>query len=135
MEPARFSFVLLVIALANLATDITRLVLELAPPRVLHESVSAQTRPQQETSVQEPEGRKPDTTQKDTTQKDTALKEAKPLDAPGARGALREPRESGPARMPLSQLRPDFSINHPPWCSACGQPIRPYVERRRFYGW
>ncbi len=75
MEPARFSFVLLVIALANLATDITRLVLELAPPRVLHESVSAQTRPQQETSVQAPEGGKPD-----TTQKDIALKEAKPLD-------------------------------------------------------
>ncbi len=129
MEPARFSFVLLVIALANLATDITRLVLELAPPRVLHESVSAQTRPQQETSVQAPEGGKPD-----TTQKDIALKEAKPLDAPGARGPSPcQPRESGPARAPLSQLRPDFSINHPPWCPACGQPMRGYVERRRFY--
>ncbi len=129
MESARLSFVLLVIALANLATDITRLLLELAPPPTLHESVPMQTRPsQQETSVQPPDAREPDTTQKDIPQKKTRL-----LDAPGARGPPREPRESGPARAPFSELPPDFSINHPPWCLACGQPMRRYVERRRFY--
>ena len=129
MEPTRLSFVLLVIALANLATDITRLMLELAPPPTLHESVPVPMRPgQQETSVQPPDAR-----ESDTTQKDIAQKKARPLDAPGARGPPREPRESGPARAPFSQLRPDFSINHPPWCLACDQPMRRYVERRRFY--
>jgi hypothetical protein len=129
METARLSFVLLVIALANLATDITRLVLELTPPPTLHESVPVQTRPgQQETSVQPPDAREPDTIHKDIAQKKT-----KPLDAPGARGPPREPRESGPARAPFSQLHLDFSINRPPWCVACGEPMRRYVEWRRFY--
>src|SRR5215467_2515637 len=108
METARLSFVLLVIALANLATDITRLALELAPPPA-HESVPVQTIPvQQEIAMQPP-------------------------DAPGARGPPRERRESGPARVPFSELRPDFSINHPPWCPACDRPMPRYVERRHFY--
>jgi hypothetical protein len=131
MESARFGFVLLVVALANLATDITRLVLELAPPPTLHESIPAQTPPsQQEISVQPPDAREPD-----TTGKDIAHQKVKVVDAPGARGPPHEPRESGPARAPFSGLRPDYSINHPPWCWACGQPMRRYVERRRFYGW
>jgi len=129
MESARFSFVLLVIALANLATDITRLALELIPPPTLQESVPVQTRPgQPATSVQPPDAR-----ESDTTQKDIAPQKAKLSDAPGARGPPRETRQSGPARPPFSQLRPDFSINHPPWCLACGQPVRRNIERRRFY--
>ena len=129
METGRLSFVLLVIALANLATDITRLALELAPAPAPHESVPVQTRPsQQETSLQSPDAREPDATQKDIPQQ-----KAKLPDAPGARGPPRERRESGPARAPFSELRPDFSINHPPWCWACGQPMPRYVERRRFY--
>jgi hypothetical protein len=128
METGRLSFVLLVIALANLATDITRLALELAPAPAPHELVPVQTRPdQQEISVQPPEARA------DATQKDIPQQKAKLPDAPGARGPPRERRESGPARAPFSELRPDFSINHPPWCWACGQPMPRYVERRRFY--
>ena len=129
MESARLSFVLLVIALANLATDVTRLLLELPPPPTIHESVPVQTRPsQQETYMQPPDARDPD-----STQKDIAQKKAKPLDAPGARGPPREPRESGPARASFSQLRPDFTISHPPWCLACGQQTRRYAEWRRLY--
>jgi hypothetical protein len=128
METGRLSFVLLVIALANLATDITRLALELVPAPALHESVPAQTSPGQQETVQPLDVREPD-----TMQKDIAQKKAKPSDSSDARGPPREPRESGPERPPFSQLRTDFSINHPPWCVACGQLVRRYVERRRFY--
>jgi hypothetical protein len=127
METGRLSFVLLVIALANLATDITRLALELAPAPAPHESVPVETRPsQQETSMQSLDAREP-------AHNDIPQQRAKLPDAPGARGPPRERRESGPARVPFSELRPDFSINHPPWCWACGQPMPRYVERRRFY--
>ena len=129
METGRLSFVLLVIALANLATDITRLALELAPPPPPHESVPVQTRPgQQETPMQPPDAGEP------APPGDIPQQKAKLPDAPGARGPPREPRESRRARAPFSELRPDFSINHPPWCWACGQPMGRYVERRRFYG-
>ncbi len=127
METGRLSFVLLVIALANLATDITRLALELAPPPPLHESVPVQTRPgQQETPMQPPDAREP------APPGDIPQQKAKVPDTPGARGPPRA-RESRRARAPFSELRPDFSINHPPWCWACGQPMGRYVERRRFY--
>jgi len=126
METGRLSFVLLVIALANLATDLTRLVLELAPPPAPHESVPVQTRPsQQETSIQSLDA--------DAPQKDIPPKKEKLLDALGARGPPRESRESRRARAPFSELRPDFSINHPPWCWACDQPMGRYVGRRRIY--
>jgi len=128
METGRLSFVLLVIALANLATDITRLALELAPPPAPHDSVPVQTRPsQQEISIQSPDARA------DATRRDIPQQKAKLPDAPGARGPPRERRESGPARVPFSELRPDFSVNHPPWCWACGQPMGRYVERGHFY--
>src|SRR5258708_31581515 len=121
METGRLSFVLLVIALANLATDITRLALELAPPPAPHDSVPVQTGPcQQEISIQSPDARA------DATQKDIPQQKAKLPDAPGARGPPREPRESRRARAPFSELRPDFSVNHPPWCWAC-QPMGRYV--------
>jgi hypothetical protein len=127
METGRLSFVLLVIALANLATDLTRLVLELAPAPPLHESVPVETRPvQQETPVQPLDARE------SAPPGDTPQQKAKLPDAPGARGPPREPRESRRARAPFSELRPDFSINHPPWCWACGQPMGRYVERRRY---
>jgi hypothetical protein len=128
METGRVSFVLLVIALANLATDITRLVLELAHLPPLHESVPVETRPgQQETPMQPPDAREP------APLGDMPQQKAKLPDAPGARGPPREPPESRRARAPGSELRPDFSINHPPWCWACGQPMGRYVERRRYY--
>lgn len=128
METGRLSFVLLVIALANLATDITRLALELAPPPASQESVPVQTRPgQQEISTPPADARA------DATQRESPQQKAKLPDAPGARGPPRERRESGPARAPFSELRPDFSINHPPWCWACGQPMHRYFERRHFY--
>ncbi len=128
METGRLSFVLLVIALANLATDITRLALELAPAPAPHELVPVQTRPgQQEISTPPPDARA------DATQKESPQQKAKLPDAPAARGPPRERRESGPARVPFSELRPDFSVNHPPWCWACGQPMGRYVERRHFY--
>jgi hypothetical protein len=128
METGRVSFVLLVIALANLATDITRLVLELASLPPLHESVPIETRPgQQETPMQPPDAREP------APLGDMPQQKAKLPDAPGARGPPREPHESRRARAPFSELRPDFSINHPPWCWACGQPMGRYVERRHYY--
>jgi hypothetical protein len=128
LETGRLSFVLLVIALANLATDVTRLALELASPPAPHESVPVQTPPgQRETSGQAPDAREPD-----ITQKDIGKQKPKLSDAPGARGPPREPRDSAPARTPFSGLRPDFSIDHPPWCLACGQPVHRY-DRRRSY--
>jgi hypothetical protein len=128
METGRLSFVLLVIALANLATDITRLALELAPPPAPHDSVPVQTIPFLQATAMQPEARA------DAAQKESPQQKAKLPDAPSARGPPRERRESGPARVPFSELRPDFSINHPPWCWACGQPMHRYGDRRHFYG-
>jgi hypothetical protein len=131
VEPARFSFILLLIAMANLATDITRLLLELVPSRAIQESVSMQTRPaQQETS-----GQAPETSQPDTTRKDVPQKKAKSLDATDARGPPRGPREPGIPRVPFSPLPRDFSINCPPWRLACRQPMHRNFDRRGFYDW
>ncbi len=128
MEHPRLSIVLMLIsmliAMANLATDITRLMLELSTASATVESIPMQTRP----GRQGPPRQAPDTPQPDTTQK-----KAETSGVLGARGPPRGPRESGTVRAPFSELPPDFSINHPPWCLACRQPMRRQVERRRFY--
>jgi len=133
VEPARLSIsvILLLIALANLATDITRLLLELVPSRTIHEPGPMPTRPAQpETS-----GQAPETRQADATRKVTPQKNAKPPDTPNARGPPRGQRKPGIPRAPFSPLPPDFSINCPPWRSACRQPMHQDFDRRRFYDW
>ncbi len=130
METGRLSFVLLVIALANLATDITRLALELAPPPASHESVPVQTRPgQQEISIQAPEYSR--RTRELTPPRETSRSKKRSSRMLRVR-ADHHASQSRRARAPFSELRPDFSVNHPPWCWAC-QPMGRYVERRHFY--
>jgi hypothetical protein len=126
MEHARLSIVFMLlsmlIALANLATDITRLMLELMPPGAAVESIPTQPR-QQETSRSAPDTREPD----------TAKKKVEALGVFGARGPPLRLRESGTGRPPFSPLPPDFSINCPPWRLVCRQPMHRIFDRRRFY--
>lgn len=121
-----FMLISMLIALANLATDLTRLMLELLPPSAAVGSSPLPPPPsQQETPRSTP----------DTPQHDTAQKKGEALNVPGARGPPRRSREPGTARAPFSPLPPDFSINRPPWCLACPQPRGRYFDGRRFQAW
>jgi len=138
IEYPRFGLVLLLVAVANLATDLSRLLLELSRTMAIQEPIRIQARPhQQDAPAPASDVRQPDTAQKpDTTQKpDTAQKKVEPKVVPDARGPPRGPRGFGDARAPFSPLPPDFSIRRPPWCPACGPPIQRHVERRPYYGW
>jgi hypothetical protein len=123
MEHPRLGIVLMLIsmliAMANLATDIVRLMLELSTLSATAEPIPIQTRP----GRQEPPRQAPDIRQPDTSPAET-------LGVLGARGPPRRPRA---VRAPFSTLPADFSINHAPWCLACSQPMRRNVERKRFY--
>jgi hypothetical protein len=124
VEHPRLSLVMLVIAAATLATDVTRLLLELPPPNANHEPMPMQTTPaRQEAPRQAPEVPAPNTVQQ---------KVERPS-VPRARGPPHGPREFGPSRARFPRSPPDFSINRPPWCVACHQPMRRYVDRRRLY--
>jgi len=126
VEHPRLSLVMLVIAAATLATDVTRLLLEVSPPTVNHEPVPMQTTPvRQEAPRQAPDVPAPNTVQQ---------KVERP-DVPRARGPPRGPREFGPTRARFLQPPLDFSINRPPWCLACHQSMRRHIDRRRLYEW
>jgi hypothetical protein len=125
MEHPRLAIVLMLIsmliAMANLATDITRLMLELSTASASVEPIPMQTRPgQQEPPRQAPDRRQPDTVET--------------LGVLGARGPPRRPSELRTA-TPFSELPRDFSVNHPPWCPACRRPMRRHIDRRGFYEW
>lgn len=118
VEPARLNIVLLLVAIANLATDITRLSLEWTPSDSHHDGLKRQMNGGQPDAY----GQGPDAPVSGNARKDLAPRRMKP-----------DPRESWPA--PFSRLRPDFSYRRPPWCVAgCRQPMRPF-ERRDVYEW
>jgi len=132
VEHPRLSLPMLIIAAATLATDVTRLLWEMSAPSANHERVPTQPSPDQ----QAPPRQAPDVPVADTAQKpDSAQKKAERSGVPGAHGPPRGPHEFGTPRERLSQLPLDFSINHPPWCPACRQPMRRYIDRRRLYEW
>jgi hypothetical protein len=127
MEHPRLGVVLtlisMLIAMANLATDITRLMLELSTPRANGEPIPIQTRRQQEPPRQGP----------DMGQPDTAPKGVETLGMFGARGPPRGFRDPGTPRVPFSPLPPDFSIGCPPWRLVCRRPVHRNFDRRRSY--
>jgi len=121
-----FTLISMLIAMANLATDITRLMLDLSTPRATVESIQMQTQPGQ----QEPARLAPD-----MGQPDTAPKRAETLGVLGARGPPRGAHDPGTPRAPFSPLPPDFSIRCPPWRLVCRQPMHRNFDRRRSNDW
>jgi hypothetical protein len=121
MEHPRLAIILMsismLIAMANLATDVTRLMLELSTASASVESIPMQTRPSQQEPPRQPPDGQPHRRQPDTAETSGVL---------GARGPPRRPREFRTARPPFSELPRDFSINQPPWCLACRRPMRLY---------
>jgi hypothetical protein len=119
-EAPRFNIVLLLIAAANLATDVTRLSLEWSPSRGLPNAFRAQLN----TGHQGHYASAPE----QLREPDSSLKAPAPERLP-PRGL--PPRANG--SVPFSRMRPDFSYRCPPWCYACRyQPIC-WSDRRRPY--
>jgi hypothetical protein len=131
VEHPRLSLVMLVIAAATLATDLTRLVFELFPTPAVHEPVPIQPRPGEQRTPPPAA----DMPQRDAAQRPDAPE--RKVEPPGnsARGPPRGSREPGAAERQLFQLPPDFSTKGAPWCLACRQLTRRYVERRRIHDW
>jgi hypothetical protein len=125
-EAPRFNIVLLLIAAANLATDVTRLTLEWSPSRGLHNAFRAQsnTTGHQGYYASAPE---------QLREKAPAPERLRALTSPGEhippRGML--PRANG--SVPFSR-RPDFSFRCPPSCCACRYQPACWSDRRRLYG-
>jgi hypothetical protein len=115
MEQTRIGIMVLLVGLANLAADISRLMLELTPRRTIIETIQTLPAPQ---IAPEPAPE---------TQPDIPQKQIEPSIAPTAQGPprappRRPPRQSSeyrPRRQPYSQLPLDYSINNPPWCVVC----------------
>jgi len=126
VEHPRLSLVMLVIAAATLATDVTRLLLELPPPNGNHELMPMQT-----TSVRQEAPRQA----ADAPALNTVQQKVERLGVLRARGPPRGPHEFGPPRARFPQPPRDFSINRPPWCLACHQSMRRHIDRRRLYEW
>jgi hypothetical protein len=126
-EAPRLNIVLLLIALANLATDITRLAVEWSPSHILHDAIKEHMGLRQRDAY----GRAPDSRESDAARNDLQQKRAKPWD-PGARGPPSDPRGSGP--VPFPRLRPNYGTNRPSRCPGCPEPMRRF-ERSDSYGW
>jgi hypothetical protein len=122
-ERIGISLVLLLIAMAQLATDVARLILEASPRPSINEPAPAPRR-----SV-EPEMPRPP----------PSLEPPEQPSGPTANGAFDPPRATPTKRTQanrmLNRLPLDFSINRPPWCPACRhRDPRPY-ERRHWDEW
>jgi len=128
MEYPRLVVVTMLIALANLATDITRLLLELSHPSASYAPMPMQARagppePPMQEALKTPRQEIPNPAP-DMRQSEPAQKKVETSGIGRARGPPRE-REFG-ARVPFSQLPRDFSINCPPWRWACREPMYRY---------
>jgi len=127
IEYPRLGLVLLFVAVANLATDVTRLLVEWSHPIAPHEQIPIEAHPGDHDMPRQAA---------DASRPEPAQEKVATLVIPDARGPPRAPRAGGAARAPFSPLPPDFSIDQPPWCPACRtQSMRRYVERRRFRDW
>ena len=117
-ERIGLSLVLLLIAVAQLATDVARLALEASSRPSINEPAPAPAQP----GVQEMPRPPPNREQPEHS--------SDPIDS----WAFAPPRATSTKRSPpnrmFKRLPSDFSINQPPWCFACRHrdPRRP--ERR-----
>jgi len=119
-ERIGLGFVLLVIALAHLMTDVVRLALEVLPRPAINDQTQVPTR------FGEHEMARPPPSQQWTGSRRNSDADWPPARRnPGAHGAV------------FSRLPTDFSINQPPWCPACRHREAPRLDwqRRRYEGW
>ena len=105
VEDARLGTIMLLVTIATLATDVSRLLLEFSPRATLEKAMSG---PRWLGADQEtPQG-------SDALGPDGPQRSVEPLTPLNARG----PPHSD-VRPMFSPLPIDFSVNQPPWCLAC----------------
>jgi hypothetical protein len=117
-ERIGISLILVVIAVAQLVTDIVRLALEVAPRPAVYEAAPAPTRSGEQEMPRPPPSRE------------------QVEEPPGAAAHWRIDRRSGMAAdRTYRRLPVDFSINQPPWCVVCRHRDPPRYERRHRDDW
>lgn len=121
-ERIGLSLVLLLIAMAQLATDVARLALEASSRPSINEPAPAPAQP----GVQEMPRPPPNHEQPEQLAGPTASWAFDPRATP-----TRRP----PANRTFNRLPLDFSINQPPWCPACRHRDPPRPERRHRDEW
>jgi hypothetical protein len=122
VERSRLKMILLLIAMAQLATEVTRLASEWTSSHSRHTRIEERMRAGQTDGY----GSEPD------LRTDLETKWMNPSDPSSARGPPPEPRKSRPAPPP--SWRPDVGTNHPPWCRGCRE-LRWRSERRYYDDW
>jgi hypothetical protein len=120
--PSRLRIILLLIAIAQLATEVTKLLRDWTPAHSTHTRIGEWMNPGQPDAY----GSDPN-----TVNKDLGTKRRKPSDPSGARGPPADSRKSWPA--PFPRLRPDIGFYHP-WCRDCRPPTWRY-ERKYYDDW
>ena len=117
-ERIGISLALLLIAMAQLATDVARLILEASPRPSINEPAPAPRR------FVEPEMPRPP----------PSLEPPEQPTGPTASWAFEPPRAPPTKRTPpnrmFNRLPLDYSINQPPWCLACR-----HRDPRRYQRW
>ena len=127
-ERIGISLVLLLIAMAQLATDVARLILEASPRPSINEPAPAPRR-----SVEPEMPRPPPSLEQPEQPAGPTASWA--LDPPRAMPTNRMPTKRTPANRMFNQLPSDFSINQPPRCPACRHHDPPRHERRHQDEW
>jgi hypothetical protein len=109
--PSRLKMILLLIAMAQLATEVTRLLLVWTPQHARHDIVEEQVGSGPRDAYGSARG---------ISREDLGTRRAKQPDLSGARGPPSDSRKYSPP--PSSRLRRDVRVNDPPWCQGCRQP-------------
>jgi hypothetical protein len=122
VQPSRLKVILLLIAMAQLATEVTRLVVAWTPLHSPHKITEEQTGAGQHEAY----GSEPD-----DARADLGTERATRQDPPGARGPPPDSRRYLPTPSP--SLRPDFRTSYPRWCETCPQPG--WRCERRYDAW
>lgn len=121
-ERIGLSLVLLLIAMAQLATDVARLALEASSRPSINEPAPAPAQP----GVQEMPRPPPSREQPEQLAGPTPGRAFDPRATP-----TKQP----PTNRMFNRLPLDFSINQPPWCPACRHRNPPRPERRHRDEW
>ena len=116
-ERIGLSLVLLLIAMAQLATDVARLALEASSRPSINEPAPAPAQPGVQEMPRPPPSREQPEQPSDPI-------DGRALDPPHAM-----PTRQTPANRTFHRLPLDFSINQPPWCPACRHRDPPRPER------
>ena len=116
-ERIGISLILVVIAVAQLVTDIVRLALEVTPRPGVYEAAPAPARSGEQEMPRPPPSRE------------------QAEQPPGAAAEALDHRRAMAADRTFRRLPVDFSINQPPWCLACRHGDLPRYERRHRNDW